>query len=205
MLALFLPMVVCEVARAAQASQQQRWSPSAKCQAAADHACNADPSVFGPSVDHGHSCFVDIHPRPCDGPMVARKSGTTGQSERLWRCYSPSTLTHGGNYSHGSCYCSLDTQLRGVLAKCGTPDPVPPPAPPPAPPPPSLPALGRSVFVSGVEGYHTYRIPAVVSNSGSKLLCFAEGRKLSEADHGWNDIVMKRSADGGETCVAAAP
>ena len=153
------------------------WAPSAKCQAAADQTCNADPSVFGPKVDHNHSCFVDIHARPCDGPMVARKSGAIGTGERLWRCYSPSVLAHGGNYSHGSCYCSLDPQLREVLAKCGTPDPNP------RLPPPSLPPLGTSVFVSGVGGYNTYRIPAVVGK-GRKLLVFAEGRKLSSADHG---------------------
>jgi len=29
------------------------------------------------------------------------------------------------------------------------------------------------------------------------LLQFCEGRKLSSADHGWNDIVMKRSTDNG--------
>lgn len=173
-----------------------QWAPSAKCQAAADHACNADPSIFGPKVDHGHSCYVDIHSRPCDGPMMARKSGAIGQSERLWRCYSPSTLKDG-NYSSGTCYCSLDAPLRGVLAKCGDPDPTPPPTPAPPPPPPALPKLGSSVFISGKEGYHTYRIPAIVSNSGGKLLCFAEGRKLSSADHGWNDIVAKRSEDGG--------
>jgi hypothetical protein len=28
-----------------------RWGPSAECQAAADHACNANPSVLGPAVD----------------------------------------------------------------------------------------------------------------------------------------------------------
>ena len=30
-------------------------------------------------------------------------------------------------YTEAATYCSLDTQLRGVLAKCGTPDPSPPP------------------------------------------------------------------------------
>ena len=177
------------------------WAPSAKCQAAADHACNADPSVFGHKIDHPvypYSGCVDIHARPrCGGPMVARKSGAIGTGEQLWRCHSPSTLAHGGNYSHGSCYCSLDAPLRGVLAKCGTPDPSKPHAAGPPPPPPlPPPTLGTSVFVAGVEGYNTYRIPAVVGK-GRKLLVFAEGRKLSSADHGWNDIVMKSSASWG--------
>lgn len=71
------------------------------------------------------------------------------------------------------------------------------------PPPPALPVLGTSVFVSGLGGYHTYRIPAAVG-AGAQLLVFAEGRKLSSADHGWNDIVLKRSNDGGAS-VRARP
>eukprot|EP00040_Diaphanoeca_grandis_P004371 m.28391 g.28391 ORF g.28391 m.28391 type:complete len:356 (+) comp15909_c0_seq1:117-1184(+) len=55
-------------------------------------------------------------------------------------------------------------------------------------------------FVSGEDGYHTYRIPAIIKLPGTgDLLLFAEGRKLSSADHGWNDIVMKRSMDSGKT------
>ena len=54
------------------------------------------------------------------------------------------------------------------------------------------------VFVSGRDGYHTYRIPALVRVPGTEqVLLFAEGRKLSSADHGWNDIVLKRSPDNG--------
>ena len=71
------------------------------------------------------------------------------------------------------------------------------------PPSPVLPVLGTSVFVSGLGGYHTYRIPAAVG-AGAQLLVFAEGRKLSSADHGWNDIVLKRSNDGGAS-VRARP
>ena len=49
-------------------------------------------------------------------------------------------------------------------------------------------------------GYSTYRIPAVLQ-TGTKgvVLVFAEGRKLSSADHGWNDIVQRRSTDNGRT------
>jgi sialidase-1 len=59
-------------------------------------------------------------------------------------------------------------------------------------------ARGRmDVFTAGQDGYHTYRIPSLVKASSGELLLFAEGRKLSSADHDWNDIVLKRSADGG--------
>jgi sialidase-1 len=53
-------------------------------------------------------------------------------------------------------------------------------------------------FTSGHGGYHTYRIPSLVKLINGDLLLFAEGRKLSGSDHGWNDIVMKRSSDSGQ-------
>ena len=56
-----------------------------------------------------------------------------------------------------------------------------------------------SVFKAGQNGYHTYRIPAMVRAKNGDLLAFAEGRKNSAADHGDIDIVMKRSSDDGKT------
>ena len=50
----------------------------------------------------------------------------------------------------------------------------------------STPTASVDVFTSGEGPYNTYRIPAIVSNPGGKLLCFVEGRKFSTADHGWN-------------------
>lgn len=55
------------------------------------------------------------------------------------------------------------------------------------------------VFVSGTEGYHTFRIPALVSCRSGTLLTICEGRKTSSADHGDVDLVLKRSSDGGRT------
>jgi sialidase-1 len=52
------------------------------------------------------------------------------------------------------------------------------------------------VFVSGSEGYHTYRIPSVLTTTSGIILAFAEGR-ASKSDHAENDIVLKRSLDGG--------
>ncbi|MCH8830850.1 MAG: exo-alpha-sialidase, partial [Planctomycetes bacterium] len=55
------------------------------------------------------------------------------------------------------------------------------------------------VFVSGTEGYHTFRIPSVIVTKKGTLLAFCEGRKTSRADLGNNDMMLKRSTDGGKT------
>ncbi|MFN4260963.1 MAG: exo-alpha-sialidase, partial [Gemmataceae bacterium] len=55
------------------------------------------------------------------------------------------------------------------------------------------------VYHSGKEGYHTFRIPALLMTQKGTLLAFCEGRKTSRADHGDIDLVLKRSSDGGQT------
>lgn len=55
------------------------------------------------------------------------------------------------------------------------------------------------VFVSGADGYHTFRIPALMTTQQGSLLAFCEGRKNGRGDHGDLDLVMKRSDDLGET------
>jgi sialidase-1 len=54
------------------------------------------------------------------------------------------------------------------------------------------------VFVGGQDGYAAYRIPALITTLRGSLLAFAEGR-ASLRDHAENDIVLKRSTDGGKT------
>ena len=54
-------------------------------------------------------------------------------------------------------------------------------------------------FVSGADGYHTYRIPALLVTSKGTLLAFCEGRKGGRSDTGDIDLLVKRSADGGRT------
>jgi len=56
-----------------------------------------------------------------------------------------------------------------------------------------------NIFVSGSDGYHTYRIPALVVSTEENILAFCEGRKYGRGDAGKIDIVLKRSFDGGVT------
>ncbi len=55
------------------------------------------------------------------------------------------------------------------------------------------------VFVSGTEGYDTFRIPVLLPLPDSTLLAFCEGRKDDRGDAGNIDMVMKKSVDGGRT------
>lgn len=57
----------------------------------------------------------------------------------------------------------------------------------------------QDLFVGGTDGYHTYRIPALVVTARGTVLAFCEGRRRSARDHGDVDLVLKRSADGGAT------
>ncbi|MBM3858117.1 MAG: exo-alpha-sialidase [Verrucomicrobia bacterium] len=60
-----------------------------------------------------------------------------------------------------------------------------------------------NVFISGQDGYHTYRIPALIVTKRGTLLAFAEGRKNNSSDTGDIDMQLKRSADNGATWSAA--
>ncbi|WP_436484650.1 sialidase family protein [Chitinophaga sp. ARDCPP14] len=55
------------------------------------------------------------------------------------------------------------------------------------------------VFISGTDGYKTFRIPAIIALPGGDLLAFAEGRVNGMDDFGDIDMVMKRSKDKGKT------
>jgi sialidase-1 len=57
----------------------------------------------------------------------------------------------------------------------------------------------HDLFQSGAEGYHTFRIPALLVTPKSTVLAFCEGRKRGRGDAGNIDVVLKRSLDGGKT------
>ena len=57
----------------------------------------------------------------------------------------------------------------------------------------------HEVFVSGRDGYHTFRIPAIIRAANGDLLAFCEGRKSGAGDAGDIDLLLKRSSDGGRT------
>ncbi len=53
------------------------------------------------------------------------------------------------------------------------------------------------VFVAGSEGYHSFRIPALVTTTRGTLLAFSEARKSSRSDTGEINVVLRRSSDSG--------
>ena len=59
------------------------------------------------------------------------------------------------------------------------------------------------VYVSGKDGYHTFRIPAIETAPDGTLIAFAEARKYTREDPGYGrqdiDLVYKRSTDNGAT------
>lgn len=57
----------------------------------------------------------------------------------------------------------------------------------------------REVFVSGRDGYHTCRIPALLATTLGTLLAFCEGRVKGSGDAGEIHTLVKRSTDGGTT------
>ena len=73
-------------------------------------------------------------------------------------------------------------------------------APQPDVPAPAAPAVRQTdLFVSGIGGYDTYRIPSITVTPGGSLLAFCEGRLDGSGDAGNIDILMRRSDDHGRT------
>ena len=68
--------------------------------------------------------------------------------------------------------------------------------------PVSEPPFVTPVYLSRQDGYHAYRAPALLVSQKGTLLAFAHGRKESIHDMGNQDMVLKRSTDGGRTWSA---
>jgi len=64
---------------------------------------------------------------------------------------------------------------------------------------PRTPIEQVDVYISGQDGYHTYRIPSVIVTPKGTVLAFCEGRKHSQSDTGDIDLLVRRSEDGGRT------
>ncbi len=55
------------------------------------------------------------------------------------------------------------------------------------------------IFVSGRDGYDTFRIPALITVPSGAVLAFCEGRRHGMSDSGEINLVLRRSLDGGAT------
>lgn len=65
--------------------------------------------------------------------------------------------------------------------------------------PPLPKPCGMPLYVSGQDGYHTYRIPALAVTAKGTVLAFCEGRQSGSGDSGNIDLLVKRSTDHGKT------
>jgi len=55
----------------------------------------------------------------------------------------------------------------------------------------------QDLWVGGAGGYHTYRIPAIITTPRGVVLAFCEGRVRGRSDSGEIHLLMRRSLDGG--------
>ncbi len=55
------------------------------------------------------------------------------------------------------------------------------------------------LFESGIDGYHTYRIPALAVSVTGTILAFCEARKFTGEDYDKIDLYLRRSFDNGQT------
>jgi sialidase-1 len=60
-----------------------------------------------------------------------------------------------------------------------------------------------NIFEAGKGGYAHYRVPAIIVSPRGTVLAFAEARKSTRGDWGAQDIVMRRSTDGGKSWTPA--
>ena len=61
------------------------------------------------------------------------------------------------------------------------------------------------LFENGTQGYHTFRIPSLITTPTGTVLAFCEGRKNGLGDSDDIDMLMRRSDDGGQSWSANRP
>lgn len=57
----------------------------------------------------------------------------------------------------------------------------------------------QPIFTARTGGYHVYRIPSIVISRQGTILTTGEARRGTGGDYSANDIVMRRSTDGGDS------
>jgi sialidase-1 len=65
-----------------------------------------------------------------------------------------------------------------------------------------MPLSKTSLFQARTGGYHTYRIPGVLATARGTVLAWCEARGGGGGDWDGNDLLLRRSADGGATWEA---
>jgi sialidase-1 len=87
--------------------------------------------------------------------------------------------------------------LLVLLGACGSGQKVEQPTP-------EIPGFEQTdLFIGHQGGFHTSRIPVLITTQKGTILAFVEGRKDSGSDHGDHDILLRRSSDGGKTWAPA--
>ncbi len=57
----------------------------------------------------------------------------------------------------------------------------------------------QDLFEARTNGYHTYRIPGIAVARNDVVLVTTEARPGGGGDYDFNDVLMRRSTDGGRT------
>ena len=57
----------------------------------------------------------------------------------------------------------------------------------------------QDLFEARTDGYHTYRIPGMIATRNNTVLVTTEARPGQGGDYDFNDVLMRRSTDGGKT------
>lgn len=57
----------------------------------------------------------------------------------------------------------------------------------------------QNLFEARTHGYHTYRIPGIIATPNNTVLVTTEARPGEGGDYDYNDVLLRRSTDGGRT------